>query len=813
MKNILTGIAFCLMLAAAGAVCGAVEKEPLYLDRTQLVDVRIKDLISRMTPEEKMQELAGKAGGPGELRLKIPPFNTTEAVHGYMSGIGATIFPHSIAMASSWNEKLMLEMADTIAAEMVAANAQQAWSPLMDVARDPRWGRMEETYGEDTYLVTRMGVAFIKGLQRHNLIATPKHFAAHGAPQGGRDSNDVGYSERVMREYYLPSFRAAFLEAGAMATMSAYSTWFDAPAVSSEYLLKGILREEWGFQGFIVSDCTSIAHLTYKHYVAADYVDAARLALKAGVSYNCGEVYAREDVIQAVADGRIPMADVDYAVSRTIRAKFLTNLFEAPRAKLLKEGGKDWNSPKHSAVALDAARQSLILLKNKDSLLPLSKNIKSIAIIGENAKTQQLGDYSAKPLEGQLVSILDGVKKTVGPDVIVRYAEGYDHKFPSAFMGISKAVKAARASDVAIVVVGDLGDITSGEGHDRADLDLPRGQKELVKAIYKTGTPVVLIIVSGRPYTIEWEADNIKAIIQTFYPGQEGGTAAAEVLFGDYNPAGRLPVTYPRYAGQLPLNYNPKPSGRGYKYINMDASPRYRFGHGLSYTRFRYSNLKVSPEKTADGLVTVSADIENIGGRDGDEVAQLYVTDMLATVDTPVSQLMGFSRVNIKAGEKATVAFSLNAYQLSLLDRNMDRVLEPGKFKVMVGGVSPWAQPEDRFKDRIGYSGPEEGVVGEFEATERIAANFEYSLAAPQTAKAGEPFEVIVKVNNKGRMTDVGEVKLFADGAVAGVKRFEVAPGKPKSLTFAVALKAAGEIQLTAVGKSGLAKQTIKVIQ
>jgi beta-glucosidase len=810
MKKITCAVACFLFLAALAMICGAEEQKPLYLDPSQTVDARVRDLLSRMTVAEKMEQLIEKGGVPDNKRLKIPFLNRVEAVHGVQPGTGATMFPHSIALASTWNPKLVEKVGDAIGAETVLANAQQAWSPLMDVARDPRWGRMEESYGEDTYLVSRIGVAWITGFQSHGLLATPKHFAAHGAPWGGRDSNDVGYSERVMRELFLPSFRAAIEEAHAGSLMSAYSTWFDEPAVSSVHLLKDILRDEWGFEGFIVSDCGSIEHLYDKHHVAADYVDAARLALKAGVSCNCGYDYGRPDVVVAAQTKQLPMEDIDFAVSRVLRAKFQLGLFENPPPVMNLENVEGWDTPEHRALALEAARQSLVLLKN-DGILPFSKNIKSIAVIGVNAKVPQLGDYSNKQREGQRISILDAVGKLLGPGVKVRYSDGYDPKFPTQPMGVSDAAKAAKASDVAIVVVGDISNETSGEDHDRADLELPRNQMELVKAVFRTGTPTVMIVVSGRPYTFRWVTENLKGIIQTFYPGEEGGTAAAEVLFGDYNPGGRLPVTFPLFTGQLPLNYNFKPSGRKYNYIDMDFRPMYRFGYGLSYTRFRYGNLKITPEKAADGKVSVSVDIENIGARDGDEVAQIYTSDMLSTVDTPIMELKGFERVHIKTGEKKTVTFNLTSYQLSLLDRNMDRVLEPGEFKVMVGGVSPWAAPGDRYKDRVGFNGPEEGVSGAFTATKRLAADFSYSLETPDAAKAGAPAEVFVTVTNNGAMTDVGEVKLYAGDALAAYKRFEVEPGKSKKLPFKLKLKDAGELQLTAVGKNGLTKKMMQI--
>jgi len=813
MKNI-TRVFLCyLILSTSATVCRAADS-PLYLDPKQPVEARVKDLLSRMKVEEKLEQLTENNGIPGNERLGIPRLYKVEAVHGVQFESGAAMFPHSIALSSTWDVKLVNKVGSAIGEEAAAAGFHQGWSPLMDVARDPRWGRMEETYGEDAYLVSRMGVAWIKGFQSHGLAATPKHYAAHGAPWGGRDSHDVGFSERVMREIHLPPFRAAFEEAGARSVMNSYSTWFDVPAVASEYLLKGILREEWGFEGFVVSDCGSIENQYDKHHTAADYIDAARQALKAGVSCNCGYNYGRPDVILAAKAKKIPIEDIDFAAGRILREKFLLGLFEKPPVPPRAAGAEYWDSPEHRALALLAARESVILLKNEGGLLPLSKNIKSIAVIGENAGSPQLGDYSSTPKPGQVVSILDAVKKAVGPGVKVRFSQGYDSMFPETTMGIGNAVAAAKASDVAIVVVGDKSDRTSGEGHDRANLDLPRGQDELVKAVYKTGTPTVLIIVSGRPYTIEWAADNVKAIIETFYPGEEGGTAAAEVLFGDYNPAGRLPVTWPKFVGQEPLNYNLKPSGRGYGYIDgTDVTPRYRFGYGLSYTKFRYGDLKIDPEKTADGNVKVSVSVENIGGRDGDEVVQLYTCDMVSSVDTPVSELKAFDRVHIMAGEKKTVSFELTPYQLSLLDGNMDRVLEPGRFKVMVGGVSPWGKPGDRFKDRIGYTGPEEGVSGEFSAVKRLAADFVYEIEAPDSAKHGDTVTVTVTVSNKGAMTDIGEVKLFVDGKAHGAKRFELDPSKSKKLEFTVKFDSEGKKTLAAAGKSGLALRTISVVK
>ena len=809
MNFILFALVVVMVVMASCGIGYAADASKIYLDSTKPIDDRVQDLLSRMTVEEKVHQLTEDWGIPGNERLGIPPLNKVEAVHGFAYGKGATIFPQAIGLAATWNTDLMYKVADVIGAETVEANTYQAWSPVLDVARDARWGRVEETYGEDTYLVTRMGVAFITGFQSHNLLATPKHFAAHGTPMGGRDSHDVGYSERVMRETFLPSFRAAIKEANAGSLMSSYNTWDGDPCVSSKELLIGILREEWGFEGFIVSDCGSIGQIDRKHAVAINGMEASKYAIEAGVSCNCGEAY-RECLLNAYKAGMISDKDLDFCVSRILRAMFKLGLFENPPKKSKWEDNAGWDTPEHRAIALQAARESIVLVKNENNFLPLNKNIKSIAVIGPSAAEVQLGDYSCTPVEGQLISVLDGIKKAVSPETVVKYAQGCDHR-TYATEGFAEAVKAAEESDVAVVVVGDKSDRTCGEGNDRAHLDLIGAQGDLVKAIQATGTPTIMILVNGRPFTFAWAADNLPAIMVTWYPGEEGGTAAAEVLFGDYNPGGRLPITFPRYIGQVPLYYNYKPSGRAYDYIDEKFAPQYAFGYGLSYTKFEYSNLSVSPQKSKDGNIKVSVDVQNIGKRAGDEVVQMYICDMVSSVATPVMELKGFKRISIQPGEKKRVEFDLTPYQISLLDRNFDRVVEPGSFKVMVGGVSPSAPPGDYQKKNVGYSGPDKGVITEFEVTDRQSADFVYDMEAPKTANVKSPVNVIVSIKNNGQLTDVGEIKLFADGKAVGKKRFELDPDRSKKLDFQLTLDRPGTVTLTAVAKDNVVTKTVTV--
>ncbi len=758
-----------------------------YMDPSLPVELRIKNVMEYLTIEDKMSLLRESWGIAGIPHLKIPRVNKVEAVHGFSySNEGPTIFPQCIGQGATWNRDLIKKLAIAIGEETKAAGVQQCWSPVLDVCRDPRWGRCEETFGEDPYLVTEIGCAWIDGFQSLGLITTPKHFAGHGAPLGGRDSHDIGLSEREMREIHLPPFRAAFKRCKAESVMMNYSDWLDTVSAASPYLLKGILREEWGFDGFIVSDCGALRNMTAaKHYIVEDCAQAAALALKAGVATNCGDVYKCKDALDAAQNGLISEADLDFTVSTLLRVMFRNGLFENPPVPFDWDKKYDtWNSPEHQQLALQCARESMTLLKNDNSFLPLSKNIRSIAVIGPSADDVQLGDYTAKHLPGQLISVLDGIKTAVSDKTTVRYAKGCDHTDTDR-SGFAEAVKAARESDVAVIVLGDRtnsyggnGQNTSGENHDKASLIFPGVQQQLLEAITETKTPVVLIVVSGRPYTVEYSVENNPAILMAWLAGQSSGRATADVLFGDYNPAGRLPVTLPRDTAQLPLFYNFKTSGRRYEYSDMEFYPRYRFGYGLSYTTFAFSDLKI--DQAEDGRVTVTAEVKNTGKVAGDEVAQLYISDMYASVRTPVIQLKGFERIHLKSGQKKSIRFELSPYDISLLNDKMDRVVEPGQFRVFVGSVSPRYKAADRIKDSLGYANAAEGIDGEFTVAKNYTANFLMTLK--DRRKEGK---CVAIVKNIGNLADVGDVKLYQDGKYTGqVHRYELDPGQTKEIVF-----------------------------
>jgi beta-glucosidase len=450
--------------------------------------------------------------------------------------------------------------------------------------------------------------------------------------------------------------------------------------------------------------------------------------------------------------------------------------------------------------------ESSVLLKNDGKLLPLSKAIKTIAVIGPSADEAQTGDYSAKPSPGQLSTVLQGVKSHVSTDTKVLYARGCDYLSPDTSK-ISEAVEIAKQADTVILVVGDSshGKSTSGENLDGATLEIPGVQRELIKAVQATGKPVVLVLVNGKPFTLAWEAEHIPAILETWYPGEAGGEATADLIFGDRNPSGRLPITFPRHVGQLPLRYDYLPTGRNYNYYDLPFTPQFRFGYGLSYTTFQYSNLKTVSND--NGSVTVSADVENTGDRDGDEVAQLYVTDVFTSVITPIMELKGVHRVHLAKGEKQTVTFQLTPYQLSLLNADMTRVVEPGVFRVHVGGASP--EPpggSDRHKEHVGFKDPAQGVTGTFHVGQPYAADFMDDVNAPATVHAGETFPVTVTVVNQGNLLDVAEVKLYGDTLLA-THRFEIAPGETRTYTFPIALPYAGaQTVMAIVGKKAMSR-------
>jgi hypothetical protein len=674
---------------------------------------------------------------------------------------------------------------------------------------------VEETYGEDPFLVSRMGVAWISGFQGEEMIAVPKHFAGHGEPLGGRDSHDVGLSDRVMRNVHLAGFRAAIKEAHAGGVMAAYSTWDGVPDNGSTELLQKILREEWGFEGIVVSDCGGPENFLRKQSVVGSMEEACALAIHAGVDIECGSAYSKA-LASAVRKGVLRESDLDPNLRCVLRAKFRLGLFEHLTSdKMVWEKLPAYDTPEHRALAREVAVQGSVLLKNDNKLLPLSKSLKTIAVIGPNADEVQSGDYSPKPATNQLVTVLQGVKSHVSAETQVLYARGCDQVSQDA-SGIAQAVEIARQADVVILVVGDAshsggGKSTTGENVDGATLEIPGVQRQLIKEVQATGKPVVLVLVNGKPFTLAWEAENIPAILETWYPGEEGGNATADLIFGDRNPAGRLPITFPRHVGQLPLCYDYLPSGRNYNYYDMPFAPLYRFGHGLSYTTFKYSNLKTTPKRDDPGFVSVSVDVENTGDRDGDEVAQLYITDMLTSVITPVMELKGIKRVSLNKGEKKTVTFELTPYQLSLLNPEMVRVLEPGKFRVHVGGVSPEpASGSEGHKEKIGFKNPAQGVSGEFEVPRKYQAYFACTVSAPEKVRGGEPLAVAVTVKNQGNLLDVADIKLYGESLLE-THRFELEPGETRTHTFKPVIYQCGQQNLTAIIGGKAVSHTVNI--
>jgi beta-glucosidase len=802
----------CTMLFTAGL---RAQKLPEYLDSNLAIEKRIDDLLPRLTLDEKVIELSDSWGSKGIARLKIPSMLKTEGLHGQSYSTGATIYPMPISMSSTFDTALIFKVGQATAIESKAAGLRVSWSPVLDVARDARWGRVEETYGEDAYWVSRMGVAWIKGFQGENMIAVAKHFAGHGQALGGRDSHDVGLSDRVMRTIHLVPFRAAIEEAHAGGVMAAYSTWNGVPDNASVELLQHILREEWAFDGMVVSDCGAPENLYKKQNVAANSEEAAKLAVLAGVDIECGSVFA-SSLAAAVRDGKLKESDLDVNLRCVLRAKFRLGLFDNPAPdKMVWEKLPAYDTPDHRALAREVSIEGSVLLQNDHHLLPLSKDIGTIAVIGPNADLAQTGDYSGKAAPGQLVTVLQGVKTHVGSATSVLYAKGCNF-LKDDTSGIAAAVDIARKADVVVLVVGDnsraeMGASTSGENKDGATLEIPGAQRQLIRAVSATGKPIVLVLVNGKPFTLAWEAEHIPAILETWYPGEEGGDATADLIFGDRNPSGRLPISFPRHAGQLPLNYDYLPSGRNYDYYDMPFSPQYRFGHGLSYTRFIYSNLQITQRPNDPGFVTVYADITNTGERDGEEVAQLYITDMLTSVITPVISLRGVSRLSLKKEEKKTVRFELTPYQLSLLDADMMRVVEPGRFRVHVGGESP-APPggADGHKQKIGFTDPADGISGEFEVQKPYRSYFVHSVSAPANVKTRDTFTVTATVVNQGNLTDIASIQLYDDG-LAGSYRCELKPGETKSHAFHVTEYKPGERRLVVlVGKQAV-YGTVKV--
>jgi len=630
-----------------------------------------------------------------ESRLHIPLIFGHDVIHGYR-----TIFPIPLAEAASWDPEAVQAAAHVAAKEAAAAGLHWTFAPMVDIARDPRWGRIAEGSGEDPYLGSAMAAARVRGFQGADprapdaVLATVKHFAAYGGAEGGRDYNTVDLSERTLREVYLPPYHAA-LDAGAATVMTSFNEIGGIPSTASPWLMTTLLRREWGFRGFVVSDWTAVAELM-NHGVAGSRAEAGKLALEAGVDMDMVSRIYMDDLPALVRAGRIPMAVVNEAVRRVLRAKAALGLFDDPyhgatverqRAALL--------APEHRQLARRVAEEAIVLLKNDGQRLPLGASVKTIAVIGPLAddKVSALGSWPGRGDPRDAVTPLEGIKARAG-SVSVVYAKGSGIT-DTATVGFPEAVAAAKQADVAVLVLGEAGDM-SGEAASRANIDLPGVQQQLLEAVHATGTPVVLVVMSGRPLTIPWAAEHVSAILESWFLGVETGPALAAVLFGDVSPSGKLPVTFPRSVGQIPLYYNHKNTGRPTgpdkytsKYTDLPVTPLFPFGHGLSYTTFGYSDLRLSaPRIGPAGTLKVSVTVTNTGAREGAEVVQLYVHDEVASVTRPVRALAGFRRISLKPGEARTVDFQLSAKELGLYNRDMKFVVEPGKFRVFAGGSS-----------------------------------------------------------------------------------------------------------------------------
>jgi beta-glucosidase len=749
----------------------AVQAEP-YRNPSLPAARRVKDLLSRMTLEEKAAQMmcvwqqkagtlldadgnfdpgkaraafkdrrglgqvgrpsdAGKgkdARGMAELtnaiqkffvensRLGIPVIFHEECLHGH-AAIGGTSFPQPIALGATFNPELVESLFTMTAAEARSRGAHQALTPVVDVAREPRWGRVEETYGEDPYLVSRLGIAAVRGFQgdatfrdKRRVIATLKHFAAHGQPEGGANCAPTNVSLRVLRETFLYPFQQALHEGGAISVMASYNEIDGVPSHASTWLLRDVLRKEWGFKGFVVSDYYAIYELSYRpeshgHFVARDKKEACALAVQAGVNIELPEPDCYLHLVELVRKGVLRERQLDELVAPMLFWKFQLGLFDDPYVDP-DAAERIVGCEAHRSLAMQAARESITLLKNEGDILPLDPNAaRTIAVIGPNANRSLLGGYSGVPQRD--ITVLEGIRARAGKHAKVLYSEGckitvggswtQDEVTPSDpdedRKQIAEAVRIARRADVIVLAIGG-NEQTSREAWspkhlgDRPSLDLVGRQEELVKAMLATGKPVVVLLFNGRPLSINYVSRDVPAILECWYLGQETGHAVAEVLFGDFNPGGKLPISIPRSAGHLPAFYNHKPSARR-GYLFDEVSPLYAFGHGLSYTTFAIENVRLAKSKIRrDGSIQVRADVTNTGRRAGNETVQMYIRDRVSSVTRPIKELKAFRKIFLEAGQTKNVAFEITPEQLAFYDIDMNFLVEPGEFEIMVGNSS-----------------------------------------------------------------------------------------------------------------------------
>lgn len=640
-----------------------------------------------------------------KTRLGIPVDFTNEGIRGLCHD-RATYFPAQCGQGATWNKKLIARIGEVEAKEAVALGYTNIYSPILDIAQDPRWGRCVETYGEDLYLVGELGKQMITSLQKYNLVATPKHFAVYSIPIGGRDGKtrtDPHVAPREMRTLYIEPFRMAFQEAGALGVMSSYNDYDGEPITGSYHFLTEILRQEWGFKGYVVSDSEAVEFISNKHKVADTYEDGIAQAVNAGLNIRTHFTPPADFILplrKAVDNGKISQETLDKRVAEILRIKFRLGLFDNPYRGNGKQAEQIVHSKEHQAVSLEAARQSLVLLKNETNLLPLSKSIRSIAVIGPNAneQTQLICRYG--PANAPIKTVYQGIKELL-PHTEVIYKKGcdiIDPHFPESeildfpktaeeVQLMEEAIRAAKQAEVVVMVLGG-NELTVREDRSRTSLNLPGRQEELLKAVCATGKPIILVMLDGRASSINYAAAHIPAILHAWFPGEFCGQAVAEALFGDYNPGGRLAVTFPKSVGQIPFAFPFKPGSDESSSTSVYGA-LYPFGHGLSYTTFTYSDLHISPShQGVQGDIHVSCKIKNTGKIKGDEVVQLYLRDEISSVTTYTKVLRGFERISLKAGEEQTVHFRLRPQDLGLWDKNMNFRVELGSFKVMLGASS-----------------------------------------------------------------------------------------------------------------------------
>jgi len=711
---------------------------PAYKNPHLAIDLRVADLLARMTLEEKIRQLdmywgkeladmdgheaaafdlqktsaslgATGAGSVHDLypltaaitndiqryalektRLGIPVLFIEEGLHGY-SGRGSTSFPIPLQLSGAWDTTLLYDIGRAIATETRAHGVDMLLAPVLCLPRDPRWGRVEETYGEDTWLDARNGVAMVKGLQGQGVdhpdavIAEPKHFAVHGIPEAGSNTAPVNIGQREARTSFLYVFEKAVREGGALSMMAAYSELDGIPCVDNKWLLTDVLRKEWGFKGFVLSDLGAIKMSLENHHVVATPAEALATSLKAGLNmqfYDWPHADFMQAMKTAVQQHLLTTTQLDNAVRDILRVKLLLGLFDHPYTDT-NLVPRVFHTPEHQQLALKAAAESICLLKNDDNLLPLKQNIHRLAVIGPLATSTYPGGYSNG--EAKAISLLDGLRRRAGADLHIRYEPGYSDSSTDNLL--PAALDAVKEADLAIVALGEEPAIV-GEGKDRAHLELSDRQLQLIKAIHATGKPVVVTLANGRPLCIDWVAQHIPAIVDTWFSGEQGGLAIADILLGNTNPSGRLPMTFPRSEGQIPFYYNHKPTS-GHRYVDEKDTPLFPFGHGLSYTHFGYTGLQANPAViTTSGTTDIAVTVTNTGAVAGDEITQLYIRDLVSSVTTPAIALKGFARTSLAPGQSKTLHFRLTPDQLALYNADMKRVVEPGEFKLMIGSSS-----------------------------------------------------------------------------------------------------------------------------